>query len=111
MIFTILGASAKGRETWKIVPNKDVCMVTNVHFARTQIPVEQAGKRYYGCCENCKATIQNDPSSRMGTDPYSKKSVDKATAVIAANESGSVLYFENRANFKKYLSRIEHKLK
>ena len=89
---------------WKIVPNKEVCMVTNMHFARPQIPVTRDGKTYFGCCENCKATIQNDASSRTATDPQSKKSVDKANAVIAANSSGSVLYFENKANFEKYLA-------
>lgn len=90
-------------QTWKIVPNKEVCMVTNTHFEKPQIPVEQNGKTYYGCCENCKATLQSDASSRQATDPVSKKSVDKARATIAANEEGGVMYFENKQNFERYM--------
>jgi YHS domain-containing protein len=98
-------------DTWKVVPNKEVCMVTNMHFARPQIPVEQAGKTYYGCCENCKATIQTDAKSRVAIDPHSNKSVDKSKAVIAANETGAVLYFESRANFDVYLAKLSAKSK
>ena len=67
----------------KIVPNKDVCMVTNMHFAKTQIPVEVNGKTYYGCCQNCKKTLAEDASARTAEDPVSHKEVDKATATIA----------------------------
>jgi len=98
---------ATANDDWKIVPNKQVCMVTNAHFSRPQIPVEQGNKTYYGCCENCKATIQKDASARSATDPESKKSVDKATAVIAANAIGDVLYFENKANFEKYVRKLK----
>lgn len=90
---------------WKIVANKEVCMVTNVHFARPQIPVEQGGKIYYGCCENCKATIQNDPASRIATDPLTKKQIDKSKATIASDSSGAVLYFENKTNFERYVAQ------
>lgn len=106
-IFLFLGATVHAKENWKIVPNKEVCMVTNMHFARPQIPVQQAGKTYYGCCENCKATLQNDNASRVATDPLTKKSVDKAKAVIAANDTGAVLYFESRANFEKYSAKLK----
>ncbi|MDZ4660628.1 MAG: hypothetical protein SGJ18_03315 [Pseudomonadota bacterium] len=110
LVFTasilLFGGPAHAIENWKIVPNKEVCMVTNMHFSRLQIPVEQSGKTYYGCCENCKATIKNDASSRLATDPQTQKSIDKSKAVIAANEAGSVLYFENRANFEKYVSTL-----
>lgn len=109
VIALLLTATSHAAEEWKVVPNKEVCMVTNVHFARPQIPVEQAGKTYYGCCENCKATIQNDAKSRTAIDPHSKKSVDKSKAVIAANKSGSVLYFENRDNFEKYIAKTASK--
>ena len=113
ILFSILAAmfvgvsafAADGSGEWKIVPNKEVCMVTDMHFARPQIPVTRDGKTYYGCCENCKATIQKDASSRTASDPLTKKPVDKATAVIAANASGSVLYFANRANFDQYVSK------
>lgn len=101
------GDFATASDDWTIVPNKQVCMVTNMYFSKPQIPVEQGDKTYYGCCDNCKATIQKDASARSATDPQTKKLVDKATATIAANESGDVLYFENKASFEKYV----HKLK
>lgn len=96
------GAAALAAEAMKVVPNKRVCMVTNMVFPRDQIPVAHAGKTYYGCCENCKKTLSQDASSRAAIDPVTKKSVDKASAVIGAYEDGSVVYFENLASFEKY---------
>lgn len=95
--------------SWKIVPNQEVCMVTDAHFLRPQIPVQVGKQTYYGCCENCKATLQQDEKSRSAVDPFSKKSVDKAKAVIAANEQGAVLYFENKSNFEKYAAGAKGK--
>lgn len=89
--------------SWKIVQNQTVCMVTEAHFNRPQIPVKVDGKTYYGCCDNCKQTLTEDKKARTGTDPVTKKSVDKATAIIAANAAGNVLYFENKKNFEKYM--------
>ncbi|MDZ4085096.1 MAG: hypothetical protein U1E10_19290 [Bdellovibrionales bacterium] len=89
-------------EQLKVVPNDKVCMVTNMLFPRTQIPVSHAGKTYYGCCENCKKTLSEDAASRMAVDPVSGKSVDKATAVIAAREDGTVVYFESKKTFESY---------
>lgn len=93
---------AVAKENLKVVPHKRVCMVTNMEFPRDQIPVTHAGKTYYGCCENCKKTLSEDASARTAVDPVTKKPVDKASAVIAAREDGSVIYFENQASFKKY---------
>jgi YHS domain-containing protein len=108
ILFPSLQASANSSgpsSGWKVVANKEVCMVTNVHFARPQIPVEAGGKTYYGCCENCKATIQNDAAARVATDPLTKKQVDKAKATIASDSSGAVLYFESKANFDRYVAQ------
>ena len=102
VIGLVAGASALAGNSLKIVPNKYVCMVTDMHFKKTQIPVEVAGKTYYGCCENCKKTLSEDASARTAEDPVSRKAVDKAVAVIAVREDGSVLYFENKENVKKY---------
>ena len=98
-LVTVAPAFAK---TLKIVPNKDVCMVTDMHFNKAQIPVEVEGKTYYGCCQNCKKTLTEDAKVRTAEDPVSHKPVDKATATIAVLEDGSVLYFENKQNVKKY---------
>lgn len=101
-LMVLFGGGAYAKETLQVVPNKKVCMVTNMLFPRDQIPVQHAGKTYYGCCENCKKTLAEDASARMAIDPISKKPVDKASAVIAARPDGSVIYFESQANLKKY---------
>jgi YHS domain-containing protein len=105
-IFTSLSAIAQSHDmSWKVVPTETVCMVTEAHFAKPQIPVKVKGKTYYGCCDGCKKTLTENAAARTAVDPVSKKSVDKATATIAANSSGKVLYFENKQNFDKYMSQ------
>lgn len=96
---------AMASETLKRVENQNVCMVTDMHFAKKQIPINQAGKTYYGCCEMCKATLAKDAKSRTAVDPVSGKPVDKATAVIAAKADNSVLYFESEKTFSQYQKR------
>lgn len=96
-------------EQLKIVPNEKVCMVTNMLFPRTQIPVAHNGKTYYGCCENCKKTLSEDAASRTAVDPISGKSIDKASAVIAAREDGTVVYFENKKTFESFKSKSKKK--
>ncbi|XGC79965.1 hypothetical protein ACES2L_11560 [Bdellovibrio bacteriovorus] len=100
-LFTFSGI-ANAKEVLQIVPNDKVCMVTNMVFPRTQIPVTHQGKTYYGCCENCKKTLSEDAQARVSVDPVSGKSVDKAKAVIAAREDGSVIYFESKKTFEKF---------
>lgn len=96
--------SSPVQKDWQKVENSKVCMVTDMVFPRDQIPVKVSGKTYYGCCENCKERLGKDEAVRFAIDPISKKKVDKAKAVIAAGPDGSVVYFENDANFKKFLS-------
>lgn len=102
LVFLAFGSEALAKESLQIVPNQKVCMVTNMVFPRDQIPVSHAGKTYYGCCENCKKTLAEDASARKAIDPVTGKSIDKATAVIAARADGSVVYFENKASFERY---------
>lgn len=104
-IFLMLSFDSYASEVLTIVPNKRVCMVTNMVFPRTQIPVSHEGKTYYGCCENCKNTLSIDPTSRTAIDPVSGKVVDKAKAVIAAKEDGSVIYFESKKTFQSYVNK------
>lgn len=101
-ILTVVSFQASAAEKLEIVPTNKVCMVTNMVFPRPQIPVVHAGKTYYGCCENCKKTLSEDASSRIGTDPVTGKSIDKAKAVIAAREDGSVLYFGSKSTYEQY---------
>lgn len=110
--FSVLGLAqsvATIDKSWKIVPNENVCMVTEAYFPRPQIPVKVDGKTYYGCCENCKASLANDKKTRTAKDALTAKAVDKATSVIAANDAGYILYFENKSNFEKYLEKISKK--
>lgn len=91
----------------KVVP-KTVCMINEQAMGKDQIPVEVEGKTYYGCCEMCKKALASDASKRSAVDPVSGKVVDKATAIIAAQEDGKVFYFENDANLAKYNERFAH---
>lgn len=105
MVFIATGTQAFAKESLQIVPTPKVCMVTNMVFPRDQIRVDYAGKAYYGCCENCKKTLSEDAASRRAIDPVSGKSIDKATAVIAARADGSVIYFENKSTFDRFNKR------
>lgn len=92
-------AAPKGPLT-KVDP-KTVCMVNEMAMGKEQIPVEVDGKTYYGCCEMCKKALANDAAKRSAVDPVSGKTVDKAKAVIAAQEDGRVFYFESEENLAK----------
>jgi len=84
------------------IKSEYVCMVNDAAFDKRQIPVEVAGKTYYGCCPMCKERLAKDVSARTATDPVSGKEVDKASAVIGKAADGSVYYFESKANFQSY---------
>lgn len=60
-------------------------------MGKAQIPVEVEGKTYFGCCDMCKTRLAQDPESRAALDPVSGARVDKASAVIGREASGSVL--------------------
>lgn len=79
-----------------------VCMVNNQFMGSTQIPVQVAGKTYYGCCAMCKGRLEGDASTRTAVDPVSNTPVDKATATIGKKPNGSVVYFASRDNFDSY---------
>ncbi|MDX8412310.1 MAG: hypothetical protein R8K46_10655 [Mariprofundaceae bacterium] len=96
-----LQAEAQAASLEKVQADK-VCMTNDAFFGTPQIPVEVAGKTYYGCCQGCAATLKNEVSSRTAVDPVTGKNVDKATAVIGMLPGGSVLYFESEATFKAY---------
>ncbi len=87
------------------VETKHVCMINNQDMGRDQIPVEIDSKTYYGCCEGCKKALAEKPETRAAVDPLTGKTVDKATAVIAAKADGSVLYFESEKTFEEFLKK------
>ena len=84
------------------VEAKMVCMVNEQNMGKEQIPVEVEGRTYYGCCDMCKKTLAENADKRTAIDPVSGKQVDKAKAVIAAQQDGRVFYFENDENLAKH---------
>ena len=89
------------------VTTEKVCMVTNKVFPTAQIPIQIDEKTYYGCCKMCKQQIVEKPELRSALDPLSKVKVDKALAYIGADKTGSVFYFKNSDNFKKYNAALQ----
>jgi YHS domain-containing protein len=83
-----------------------VCMVNDQFMGKPQIPVAVGGKTYFGCCAMCKDKLEQQLTARTSTDPVTGEPVDKATAVIAQNAEGSVLYFASETNFKTYASKL-----
>jgi YHS domain-containing protein len=106
MLLLSLSALAEGEakpsgKLTKVEP-KTVCMINEHAMGKDQIPVEVEGKTYYGCCEMCKKALTTDATKRMSVDPVTGKPVDKAKAVIAAQEDGRVFYFESDETLAKY---------
>ncbi len=86
------------------VPNELVCMVNNAFMGENQMPVPVEGKTNYGCCEMCVGRLNDDETSRMATDPFSGKGVDKSEAyIVISDENGRVEYFESQENFESYI--------
>ncbi len=101
---TPVGANAvenSGQSLTK-VESKYVCMINNALFDKVQIPVIIDDKTYYGCCPMCKAKLEGSVQARTATDPISGETVDKATAIIGAEASGAIHYFESEENLKKF---------
>jgi len=86
----------------RVLDRSQVCMVNNHFMGVPQIPVQVNGSTYYGCCPMCKDKLEQEAAARTAVDPVSHKDVDKATAVIGKNQSGSVVYFENEQNLRAY---------
>jgi len=104
LLSTVFAFAAENgiRPALKRVETKKVCMVNNTVFEKDQIPVAVQGKTYYGCCEMCKERLAKDADARTAVDPVTGKKVDKATAVIAAQADGKVLYFESEKTLAQY---------
>ena len=93
----------------KKVESKTVCMVNEQAMGKDQIPVEVDGKTYYGCCDMCKKALADNAEKRVAADPITGKQVDKAKAVIAAQEDGRVWYFESDETLAKYNAQYAKK--
>lgn len=83
-------------------------MVNNAYMGRQQFPVEHEGKMYYGCCEMCVNTIQQQHQVRVALDPTTGKEVDKSMAYITlkpGSKFGEVLYFESEDTYKAFVAK------
>jgi YHS domain-containing protein len=116
VVFTLLfavvafaGENVKPTTALKKVETKTVCMINEHAMGKDQIPVEVEGKTYYGCCEMCKKALAADAAKRVAIDPVTGKQVDKATAVIAAQEDGRVFYFESDETLAKHNAQFAKK--
>ncbi|MBN8836189.1 MAG: hypothetical protein J0I09_02940 [Sphingobacteriia bacterium] len=87
--------------------NNQVCMVNNRFLNSVQIAVPINGKTYYGCCEGCVKTLNDDSSSRYIPDPFTGEEVDKAVAYIIGKPGTTedVLYFKSEVNAKGYFDK------
>ncbi len=89
------------------VPSELVCMVNNAYMGKPQIPVPVNGKTYYGCCEMCVGTLNNDQTARIAKDPFSNKPVDKTEAyIVLMKKDGKVDYFESKENYLSFKNKI-----
>lgn len=73
-----------------------VCMITNKVFDTEQIRIPLENDVYYGCCEMCVAKINENVDSRYATDPVTGNRVNKAKAVLGADDTRTVYYFESK---------------
>lgn len=87
----------------KRVNASEVNMVTNRRLKDGQDTVLIKGKAYHTSGESYVWTMQQNPSIRFAKDPFTGKTIDKADAVIFANASGKVLYFESEESYKGFI--------
>jgi len=100
--------SSSAQQVLQKVDPKKVCMVNNTYMYRDQIPIEVAGKTYFGCCSMCKNKLMNNATTRYALDPINGKKVDKAGAktVIGMLPKGKVLYFYSQKTFDVYVKKM-----
>tara|TARA_R110000850_G_scaffold186878_1_gene312779 strand:+ start:235 stop:759 length:525 start_codon:yes stop_codon:yes gene_type:complete len=88
------------------VPTKQVCMVNDAYMAKDQIPVPVNGKTYYGCCQMCVKTLNEQETARVATDPQTGEKVDKTEAyIVLLDKEGTVAYFESKTNAEAYAKK------
>jgi YHS domain-containing protein len=88
-----------------------VCMMQDMVLGKAGIPIQYAGKTYYGCCEMCKEKIKNEPQKyTRATDLVSRKPVDKSESFIYSVD-GTAYYFGSDANRKTFAANPQKYLK
>lgn len=99
-------SSTKNLMTKEGLPKDLVCMVNNAYMGKKQVPVPFENKMYYGCCEMCVNTIQQQREVRYAVDPVTGEEVDKSQAFVAlktGGANGDVLYFASEENYHKFM--------
>ncbi len=94
MVFSGTANASSSADKYKVDPSI-VCMVNDNVMGKEQIRIDVEGKIYYGCCENCVKTLNEDASARAAKDPFTGKMVDKSEAFIIEGPGGEALYFES----------------
>jgi YHS domain-containing protein len=88
-----------------------VCMMQDMVLTKPGIPIQYAGKTYYGCCAMCKEKIKNEPKKyTRAIDPVSVSVVDKAEAFIYGVD-GTAYYFGSEANRRAFAANPAKYLK
>ncbi len=63
-----------------------------------------SGKTYFVAGDAYKEMLLNNPSVRFSRDPLTNRRVDKADAVVFADASGKVFYFESENTMKDFIA-------
>ena len=98
--------SACGQKTpTESVDRTKVCMVDNQYKGELQLTTTIDGKTFYGCCDPCIETLNDDADFRFSEDPFSGKKINRAEAFIARvkDKEDAIQYFESEENYKKYI--------
>lgn len=78
-----------------VPPRSHVCMMQDTLLKTPGIPIQHAGKTYFGCCPMCNEKIASEPNRyTVARDPVSGKAVDKATAELFSLGT-AVFFFES----------------
>lgn len=98
-----IGESGPASSWLTRVSAEEVNMVSNRRESRKQSVVSLNGKSYY-CPDSAHAfNMSHNPSTRFAKDPLTDKRVDKSEAVIYADASGRVYYFESEDTYKGFI--------
>jgi len=86
------------------VEPSSVNMVTNRVEEAGQTAVNLEGNSYFVSGESYAWTLKQNQSLRYSIDPLTNRKVDKARAVIFADASGRVFYFESEQTYRDFLA-------
>lgn len=86
----------------------EVNMATNHYEGAKQNTVTIDNKVYHVGASGYARHITANPSTRFSRDPFTGKAVDKAEAVIFADASSRVHYFESEETYKAFVGLADN---